>query len=194
MEKQYKLIALMGKAGSGKDTIMKKMLETYPGLHEIVSCTTRPRRDYEVEGINYYFYSVEEFTKKVINGEMLEATEFNGWFYGTPIEGLSKNFVNIGVFNPAGIEAISGNPDIDMKLFYITARDKTRLLRQLNREGDPDVDEIIRRYDTDKKDFIMVDDDFDPWHILNDDGRTPLMCCDSIYDCCGSWLPFDKRD
>jgi hypothetical protein len=33
------------------------------------------------------------------------------------------------VFNPAGIEAISGNPDIDMKLFYITARDKTRLLR-----------------------------------------------------------------
>ena len=58
----------MGKAGSGKDTIMKKMLELYPDLYEIVSCTTRPRRDYEIEGINYYFYSVEDFTKKVING------------------------------------------------------------------------------------------------------------------------------
>ena len=188
MKKQYKLIALMGKAGSGKDTIMKKMLELYPVLHEIVSCTTRPRRDYEVEGINYYFYSVEEFTKKVINGEMLEATEFNGWFYGTPIDGLTENFVNIGVFNPAGIEAISMNPQIDMKLFYITASDKTRLLRQLNREGDPDVEEIIRRYSTDKKDFIGVDEDFDPIHILSDDGRTPLMCAQRIYEVCADWV------
>ena len=188
MKKQYKLIALMGKAGSGKDTIMKKMLETYPGLHEIVSCTTRPRRDYEVEGINYYFYSVEEFTKKVINGEMLEATEFNGWFYGTPIDGLAENFVNIGVFNPAGIEAISMNTQIDMKLSYITASDKTRLLRQLNREGDPDVEEIIRRYSTDKKDFIGVDEDFDPIHILSDDGRTPLMCAQRIYEVCADWV------
>lgn len=186
--KKYKLIALMGKAGSGKDTIMKKMLELYPDLHEIISCTTRPRRDYEIEGVNYYFYSIEDFTKKVINGEMLEATEFNGWFYGTPIEGLDENSVNIGVFNPAGIEAISGNSQIDMKLFYITASDKTRMLRQLNREDDPNVDEIIRRYKTDKEDFINVDDDFDPIHILSDDGRTPLMCSQRIYEVCADWV------
>ena len=75
-----------------------------------------------------------------------------------------------------------------MKLFYITATDKTRMLRQLNREGDPNVDEIIRRYKTDKEDFIDVDDDFDPTHILSDDGQTPLMCAQSIYEVCADWV------
>lgn len=75
-----------------------------------------------------------------------------------------------------------------MKLFYITASDKTRLLRQLNREGDPDVEEIIRRYSTDKKDFVGVDEDFDPIHILSDDGRTPLMCAQRIYEICADWV------
>ena len=42
-------------------------------------------------------------------------------------------------------------------MYYVTAKDKTRLLRQLNREENPNVDEIIRRYKTDKEDFCDLD-------------------------------------
>ena len=108
---KIKVVALFGKSGAGKDTILQHILERYKSqVKGIVSCTTRPKRDYEVDGVDYHYLTTEEFTVKVLNYEMLEATEFNGWFYGTPIDGLTENFVNIGVFNPAGIEAISMNP------------------------------------------------------------------------------------
>ena len=70
-----KVITLFGPSSSGKDTLAK-ILAKRPDVNEIVSCTTRPKRDYEKEGIDYYFLSVEDFTKKVLNGSMLEATEF----------------------------------------------------------------------------------------------------------------------
>lgn len=70
-----KVIALFGPSGSGKDTIAK-ILAKQNNVHEIVSCTTRPMRDYEQDGVDYYFLSNEEFGKKVLNGTMLEATTF----------------------------------------------------------------------------------------------------------------------
>lgn len=61
-----KIVALMGEAGSGKDTILHSIMEKYPSyFNEIISCTTRPPREGEKEGVNYYFLSIDEFTKKV---------------------------------------------------------------------------------------------------------------------------------
>lgn len=97
---------------------------------------------------------------------MLEATGFNDWFYGTTYEGLTKEKVNIGVFNPESIDYLLDLNNINLKVFYIKASDKLRLLRQLNREDNPDVDEIIRRYSTDKKDFSFLD--FKVYEIENE--------------------------
>lgn len=150
----YNIIALIGEAGSGKDTIMQNILKKSPlAFNEIISCTTRPMREGEAEGVNYYYLTPEAFAEKVINGEMLEATSFNDWFYGTSYDSLRSDVPNIGVFNPDGICAISGIPDINLTVYRISCSDKIRLLRQLNREEHPDVDEIVRRYKTDKEDF-----------------------------------------
>ena len=89
----------------------------------------------------------------VLNGDMLEATEFRNWWYGTPLLSLDPDRVNIGVFNPAGMVALKEDPRLDVIPVKVDASDKVRLLRQLNRENDPDVAEIIRRYQTDEKDF-----------------------------------------
>lgn len=153
----YKLIALIGEAGAGKDTIMQCVLQKNGFLNEIVSFTTRPPREGEKNGINYHFISHEDFTQKVLNDEMLEATCFNDWFYGTGYASLDRDRVNIGVFNPEGIDSIMAHKDIDIYVFYVRAADKVRLIRQLNREENPDVDEIIRRYKTDKSDFYDLD-------------------------------------
>ena len=99
----YNIIALIGKSGSGKDTIMKEIIKQKSDLHEIISCTTRPKRENEIDGVNYYFLTPSEFTEKVLKYEMLEATCFNDWFYGTSYDSLDKNKINIGVYNTEGI-------------------------------------------------------------------------------------------
>ena len=150
-----KLIALVGKAGSGKDTILHKVMEKYPKqFHEIISCTTRPPREGEVDGKNYHFLSIEEFTKRLLNGDLLETTEFNGWHYGTLQSDLVEDKINIGVFNPEGILNLMESFGENLIVIEIMASAKKRLMRQLLRENDPDVDEIIRRYGTDEADFM----------------------------------------
>lgn len=150
----YKIIALIGEAGCGKDTILQDILKKLPSdFNEIISCTTRPIREGEVEGINYYYFEDEDFLKKVRNNEMLEYTFFNDWYYGTSYDSLSKDKTNIGVFNPFGIRSLMYRDNIELTVYRITCSDKVRLLRQLNREDHPNVEEIIRRYNTDKKDF-----------------------------------------
>lgn len=149
-----KIIAIMGKAGSGKDTIATALATRFPNnFNNIVSCTTRPMREGEKEGVNYFYLTDEEFVQRTVNGDMLETTTFNGWCYGTAKSCLSNKSINIGVFNPTGVRALLANKDIDVTVFYVRAGDKTRLLRQLNREDNPNVQEIIRRFSADENDF-----------------------------------------
>ena len=169
MENKYQVVALIGKAGAGKDSIQKATCQLHPLMfHPIISCTTRPAREGEAEGVNYHFISLNEFTRKVLNGDMLEATEFRDWFYGTTLDSLSKDKINIGVFNPAGVEALLEDPRLDVIVFEVVAPDKQRLMRYLNREEAPDCAEMCRRYFTDEKDFSALD--FDRYQIDNWDG------------------------
>ena len=150
----YKIIALVGESGSGKDSLLQSVLAASPkACHEIISCTTRPPREGEVNGKNYYFFTNQEFTELIAANQMLEYTSFNGWYYGTTFGALSAEKVNIGVFNPAGIYSLLKLSDIDLTVVRIYASEKDRLLRQLNREECPNVEEIVRRYSTDKEDF-----------------------------------------
>lgn len=162
----YNIIALIGEAGSGKDRIMKEVLASNPSLHEIISCTSRPMREGEVNGVNYFYYTRQEFEDKYFNGEMLESCVFNNWFYGTSYDSVKKDCINIGVFNPEGIKSLIRRKDCNLCVFWIRTDDKTRLLRQLNREEHPDVEEIIRRYSTDKKDFFDLENEL-PISIIN---------------------------
>lgn len=171
--KKYKLIALVGKAGSGKDTILKEIEKlNNPIVHSIVSYTTRPGREGEVEGKDYYFVTENEFKQMIDNHQMLEYVQFNNWWYGTGINCLKKNKLNIGIFNPSGIKALSVFPEIDLKIYGIAASDKQRLLRQLNREESPNVPEIIRRYAADEQDFSNLK--FDNIKIFVNEDRNDL--------------------
>jgi guanylate kinase len=157
---EYKVIAIIGKAGSGKDTILNEFFNRFENkdlIHKIISYTTRPPREKEVAGKDYFFVSNEEFAEKVLNFEMLEATEFRNWHYGTGLGSLDENKVNIGVFNPEGATILMDNPAVELYVMEVRASGKERLIRQLNRESDPNVDEIIRRYGTDELDFDDLD-------------------------------------
>lgn len=159
---KYKIIALMGEAGSGKSALLKGALALAPEglLHEVISCTTRPMRENEREGADYFFLSEREFEEWTKQGNMIEYTEFNDWCYGTPYSSLDETKVNIGVFNPAGIKNLLKTDNIDLTVFYIHTTPKIRLIRQLNREAYPNVHEIIRRFEADEKDFQNLNFDY----------------------------------
>ncbi len=158
MEK-IKILALFGQSGAGKDTILRWLLDqTDFKLHKIIPYTSRPIRDTETPDENYHFVTREEFEQMINRTEILECSCFNNWYYGTAINDLSKNYVNIGVFNPTSIRALLSNPNIEILPIWIYANGKTRLMRSLQRENNPDCKEICRRFIADESDFAHLDD------------------------------------
>lgn len=155
---KYKLVALFGKSGAGKDTIQNWMVSNLQDTHKLISYTTRPPRSNEVDNKDYHFISVEEFNYMKEKNFFLETSEFRGWYYGTSIEALNENKINIGVFNPSGVKNILDNFQNQILVFPIEiwASDKTRLIRSLTREKNPDCLEICRRFLADEKDFNNI--------------------------------------
>jgi len=157
----YKIVAIVGKSGAGKDYIQRELVETYPDLfHSIVSYTTRPPREGEIDGINYHFVTENNFSRLIYENQMLEYTDFKDWHYGTSIQDLKLDKINIGVFNPKGVQSLINRPDVDVYVVQIIAADKIRLKRSLNRENTPDCIEICRRFLADIEDFAYFSSDY----------------------------------
>ena len=85
MEKlnKKKLYVISGSSGVGKGTVLKGFMAKHPDFMLSVSCTTRKPREGEVDGVNYFFLSKEDFMKSVEEDKFLEWAEFAGNCYGT---------------------------------------------------------------------------------------------------------------
>ena len=84
------VVILSGASSVGKGAIRKALLEDKElNLFYSISMTTRPKRDDEVDGEDYYFVDHSEFAQAVKDKALLEYTEFNGYYYGTPKEQVS---------------------------------------------------------------------------------------------------------
>ena len=78
-----KLFVLSGPSGAGKGTLRKKVFETVQGIRFSISCTTRPPRQGEKEGIDYRFISEEAFLSLLKEDKFLEHAKVHGHYYGT---------------------------------------------------------------------------------------------------------------
>ena len=92
MQKEYhKIILITAPSGSGKTSIVKFLMEKFPVLAFSVSATTRPPRDNEKDGKDYYFLSDEDFKVKMKNKEFLEwEMVYEGKYYGTLKSEMSR--------------------------------------------------------------------------------------------------------
>lgn len=84
------LIVLSGPSGSGKGTLVKKLLEQRDDTVLSVSVTTRQPRPGEIEGVHYYFRTREQVEEMIAEGSLLEYAEYNGHYYGTPEPPIKK--------------------------------------------------------------------------------------------------------
>ena len=162
MNNKIKLLALFGESSAGKDSIQHWLKYQLNNVHEIISYTSRPPRDYEIEGKEYHFVTKEKFEELISKNKILEYTNFNNWYYGTCFDDLQKDKINIGVFNPDGIRNLLQYSNIiEILPVWIKAGEKTRLLRSLNREKYPNCEEICRRFLSDQKDFLNIEFEYE---------------------------------
>jgi guanylate kinase len=89
-KKRGLLIVISGPSGVGKDTLIKRLLELDRNLRYSVSCTTRPPRPGEVDGVDYAFVSRERFQQLIDEGAFLEYATYNGNLYGTLAERVER--------------------------------------------------------------------------------------------------------
>ena len=80
------LVIVSGPSGVGKDTVISSLclVPTEPERYFVITCTTRPRREYEVDGVHYHFLTDEAFERRREAGGFLEANLVHGHWYGTP--------------------------------------------------------------------------------------------------------------
>ena len=84
MSKRGQLVIYSGPSGVGKGTLLAPLLGPDSELVLSVSATTRSPREGEIDGVHYHFISRESFEQMIADGEMLEYTQYNGNYYGTP--------------------------------------------------------------------------------------------------------------
>lgn len=84
-----KVFVVSAPSGAGKTTIVRNVLARLPEIEFSVSATTRERRSFEEDGVDYFFLSEEEFNKKIETEEFVEWETFYGYYYGT-----LKSYIN----------------------------------------------------------------------------------------------------
>ena len=155
---------LLGKSATGKDTLYKEILKRRPKLRTVTMYTTRPIREGETDGVEYFFTGREELERQLASGKVIESRTYQTiagpWTYYT---------VDDGQFNVADDESclMIGTLESYEKMctyfeagkmvpVYIEVPDGIRLLRAVKREENqkkPNYREVCRRYLADEKDF-----------------------------------------
>lgn len=135
---KYKPTILVGKSGSGKDYLLKYMIQK--GFTPLVSHTTRPKRANEIDCINYYFVGVTEF---LANDDFIETrsydTELNGekhtWYYGLSNRELDRNKDKniVTIFDIPGAIEFLKNTGMDCNIIYLDVSDEIRKYRAILR-------------------------------------------------------------
>lgn len=146
------LIVISGPTCAGKGTICKELLKINKNIWRSISYTSRPMRGNEVNGVDYYFVSKEEFENKINNGEMLEYAQVHyNDYYGTPREHIKEKLdAGIDVLLEIDIQgAIQIKEKVKEAIFiFILAPSMEEIKNRLIKRGFENNDQMIERFKT----------------------------------------------
>jgi guanylate kinase len=153
------LIVISGPSGVGKDSVIKMMKERDLPFHFVVTATTRPRRQAEIQGEDYFFVSSENFTQMVENDELLEYAVVYGDYKGIPKEQVrqalasEKNVImRIDVQGAATIRQISPQA----LLIFLTTQNEEEMIERLKQRKTETTDGLNKRIETAREELKRV--------------------------------------
>ncbi|NMM97375.1 guanylate kinase [Bifidobacterium olomucense] len=169
-----RLIVLSGPTAVGKGTVEAKLRADHPEVWVSVSATTRAARPGEVNGVNYWFLSEEEFLRKEVAGEFLETAVVHGMaYYGTPlkpvVEHLAAGIPTILEIDLQGARRVrqrASELDLEVVYVFIAPPSFEELKRRLIGRGTETSEQQARRLETAKVE-LAAESEFDVT-IVND--------------------------
>lgn len=176
------LIVLSGPSGAGKDSIIRELKNYYHNFWVSVSMTSRAPRGEEVDGIDYFFVSKEEFESHIKRNDFLEYAMYNGNYYGTPKSKIN-DFLIQGKDVILEIEiqgALKIKEEFPEAIFiFIMPPSMRELVNRLKKRNTENIDKIIERFKKayqeinyyNNYNYVVVNDDLEEavkkvWAIL----------------------------
>lgn len=142
------IVVLVGESASGKSTVAKMLEQKQPTFSKVVTYTTRPIRDGEIDGVDYHFITDEKFDELVKQNFFVEHASYRDWQYGIAIN-FDKNEDKVIVLTPAGARALKTYVEKHTELqkylmvVYLCVDRRSRMIKIIQR-GD-NIDEAYRR-------------------------------------------------
>jgi len=165
------LIVISGPSGAGKDTVLQRMMERGTPFHFVVTATTRPRREHEVDGKDYWFVSKDEFARMIEEDELIEYAIVYGDYKGIPKkqvrDALASGKDVILRIDVQGAETIRKLAPEGL-LIFVTTENEEELVRRLQTRKTETAEELKLRIATSRKelqrleafDYVVINRDF----------------------------------
>jgi len=142
------LFVISGPSAVGKTTVVSYLLEKNPELSRVVTCTTRPMRENEQNGVDYLFLSKNDFQTKIKNNEFAEFSEVYDYYYGVLLEeiknSINKNKTSLLVINWEGFQKLKRAVNDNVTGIFINPPSIDELEKRI-RNRNTDGEEIIQK-------------------------------------------------
>ncbi|WP_456392827.1 guanylate kinase [Nitratifractor sp.] len=167
------ILILSGPSGAGKSTIIQRAEPRIGDFYFSISTTTRPPREGERDGVDYYFVSREEFEREIAAGEFLEYAQVHGNYYGTSLrpvrEALKEGKLVIFDIDVQGHRLARAKMGDLITSAFITPPSLAELERRLSARSTDDPETIRRRLENAREeiqaleeyDFLIVNDELE---------------------------------
>ena len=171
------LVVISGSSDVGKTSVIKELMKQYPELNKTVSITTRKPRKNEVDGKDYYFISMDEFSEYQLNEELLEHNIYNGERYGTLYSEIDKYLKDkslVLVIDATGRRRVLRHFSLSTTIFVQTPS-TDELRKRIECRGENSEDEILERIETSFKE--IEETRYYDYVVMNEDVK---QCADEI--------------
>ena len=157
------MLIILGESGSGKTTLQKYICD-HTNMTRAISHTTRPMRDGEANGIDYYFVNDDEYIDMLNNNLFCESANYRGWFYGLTKDEIRDNIIFVAT--PSGLRRIKkyindNKLDINVISIYLKVDKLSRFIKILQRDGESGLNESYVRITSDQGMFSEFEDEVD---------------------------------
>jgi guanylate kinase len=174
-------IVIAAPSGAGKTSLARALVERNPDVEFSISATTRPRREYERDGVDYYFVDDAGFDRMVESGELLEWAWVHGRRYGTPERGVRAALaggktVMLDIDVQGALQMRARVPEA--VLIFVLPPSADELLRRLSGRGSEPEQERVERMRNARAELASVEG-FD-YVVVNDDFESALSVLEAI--------------